>query len=138
MEEYREFKTLMLILTENCNLNCVYCYEHNKTIKDMSFETAKNIIDQEFVDIEEYEHGEIELFGGEPFLNFSLIKNIYDYTMEKYGENNDIVFATTTNGTLVHGEIQEWLYKRRNNFIVTLSLDGTPEMQNANRPFLGG
>ena len=58
--------------------------------------------------------------------------------MEKYGENNDIVFATTTNGTLVHGEIQEWLYKRRNNFIVTLSLDGTPEMQNANRPFLGG
>lgn len=138
MEEYREYKTLMLILTENCNLNCVYCYEHNKTIEDMPFETAKQAIDAEFADLQEYEHGEIELFGGEPFLNFPLIKQIYEYVMDRYGKDNDIVFSTTTNGTLVHGEIQDWLRKHKDNFIVTLSLDGTPEMQNENRPFLGG
>ena len=74
MEEYREYKTLMLILTENCNLNCVYCYEHHKTLDDMPFETAKKAIDAEFHDLDQYEHGEIELFGGEPFLNFELIK----------------------------------------------------------------
>ena len=45
MEEYREYKTLMLILTENCNLNCVYCYEHHKTLDDMPFETAKKAIE---------------------------------------------------------------------------------------------
>lgn len=138
MEEYREFKTVMLILTENCNLNCIYCYEHNKTTKDMEFEVAKQIIDREFKDLHLYEHGEIELFGGEPFINFELIRNIYDYVMDKYGKDNDIVFATTTNGTLVHGEIQKWLYDRRKNFICTLSLDGTPQSHNRNRPFRGG
>lgn len=138
MEEYREYKTLMLILTENCNLNCVYCYEHHKTMDDMSFETAKHAIDEEFRDLAQYEHGEIELFGGEPFLNFPLIKRIYEYVTKTYGEENDIVFSTTTNGTLIHGEIQRWLWERRDHFTVTLSLDGTPEMHDANRPLLGG
>ena len=134
MEEYREYKTLMLILTENCNLNCVYCYEHHKTLDDMPFETAKRAIDAEFHDLDRYEHGEIELFGGEPFLNFALIKRIYDYVMDTYGKDNDIVFSTTTNGTLVHGKIQDWLRERKDKFIVTLSLDGTPEIHNKNRP----
>jgi uncharacterized protein len=138
MQEYREYKTLMLILTENCNLNCVYCYEHHKTLADMPFEIAKRAIDEEFRDLNQYEHGEIELFGGEPFLNFPLVKCIYEYVMETYGKENDIIFSTTTNGTLIHGEIQAWLRERKDNFIVTLSLDGTPEMHNANRPFLGG
>lgn len=138
MEEYREYKTLMLILTENCNLNCVYCYEHHKTLDDMPFETAKRAIDAEFHDLDRYEHGEIELFGGEPFLNFALIKRIYDYVMDTYGKDNDIVFSTTTNGTLVHGKIQDWLRERKDKFIVTLSLDGTPEIHNKNRPLRGG
>ncbi|MFA6808767.1 MAG: 4Fe-4S cluster-binding domain-containing protein [Eubacteriales bacterium] len=124
----------MLIITENCNLKCRYCYEHDKTKNDMTFETAKEIIDKEFGNQSEYTKGEIELFGGEAFLNFKLIKQIYDYVMNNF-PNVDFIFTNTTNGTLICGEIQKWLYERRNKFFCTLSLDGTPEMHDMNRPY---
>lgn len=133
----KDQKKIMLILTEACNLDCVYCYEHFKSDKKMSFETAKIILDDFYRTSKPGDTVLIEVFGGEPFTNFDLIKQIDDYVMKVYNDRNTF-FETTTNGTLVHGEIQEWLKQRKDRYMVSLSLDGTEAMQNKNRPLLSG
>ena len=103
----------------------------------MSFETAKYILDRE---INASYYGEkivIELFGGEAFMNFTLMKQIDRYIVSKYS-NIDIQYETTTNGTFVHGDIQKWLYERKKRFSIALSLDGTAAMHDQNRVFIGG
>ena len=131
----KDQKKIMLLLTEECNLNCVYCYEHFKSKRKMSFDTARSILDNFYSSSKPGDTVLIEVFGGEPFTNFELIKQIDDYVMTMYGDRNTF-FETTTNGTLVHGEVQEWLKERKERYMVSLSLDGTETMQNKNRPFL--
>lgn len=97
----------------------------------MSFETAREIIDREIND-DNYEEYEIDFFGGEPFLEFELIKKVFDYTITTYPRKL-LLFTATTNGTLVYGEIQEWLQKRAKMFCCGLSLDGTKRMHDINR-----
>ena len=72
-------KNVMLIVTENCPLRCTYCYETFKNInkRTMSFETAKQIVDFEMTVDDNYEEVVIDFFGGEPFVNFRLIEQIY-------------------------------------------------------------
>ena len=125
-------KTIMLTITERCNLKCTYCYEHNKTSRAMSFETAKKILDYEFSLNDGFDVIEIDLFGGEPFLEFELIKKIHDYAISIQTSHRRICFATS-NGTLIHGEIQEWLKHNKKSFCVGLSLDGTKKMHDINR-----
>lgn len=125
--------TLMLMVTEACNLECTYCYETNKTPRNMTFETAKKILDREFERIEGTEQKVVvQFFGGEPFVNFSLMIQVHDYLCEKNFPNFRSCFATT-NGTLVHGEVQEWLKKHKETFTCGLSLDGTKKMHDLNR-----
>ena len=131
-----ESRRIMLLLTENCNLNCLYCYEHEKSNKEMSFSIAKNILDDNLKNISN-NNIIIELFGGEAFLNFNLIKKIYVYLKESYS-HLDIKYETTTNGTVVHGEIKKWLYEHRNDFFISVSLDGNETMHNSNRKFVNG
>lgn len=123
-------RSITLTLTNRCNLNCSYCYESEKNDKSMTFQVAKKIIDSE---ISKQENRMIifELFGGEPFLEFNLITEIYSY-IESKKINRWIMFATT-NGTLVHDNIQTWLITHKEHFICGLSLDGTPKMHNLNR-----
>ncbi len=124
-------RSISLIVTERCNLSCIYCYEHNKSMSDMTFEQAKQIIDKELRGSNVKENTYIEFFGGEPFLNFELIKQVYDYVVSFY--RGKIRFFATTNGTLIHGEIAEWLKSHKHNFSVGLSLDGTRIAHNINR-----
>lgn len=124
-------RTITLTITENCNLSCIYCYEHNKSVCNMSFSTAKNILDKELKAEVQSENIYIEFFGGEPFLNFELIKKVVDYVLSFY--NGKIHFFATTNGTLIHGEIQEWLIKYHKYVSVGLSLDGNRSAHNINR-----
>lgn len=132
-----KIKKITLILTENCNLNCVYCYEHYKNMgrKMMTFQKAKEIIDTYFADINEYDGAIVDFFGGEPFVNFQLLKKIYDYIEQQYHKHM-VKYAVTTNGTLVHGDIQEWLRLNKEKIKVSLSLDGNEVMQDLNRPQL--
>jgi uncharacterized protein len=126
-------KIVTLTVTQNCNLSCSYCYEDYKANNQMSFDTAKNIINQYLNNsTTSYDECEIDLFGGEPFLNFPLIKEICEYVWLHHWQK-PYVFSTTTNGTLVHGAIQDWLVKHKTRFYPGLSLDGTPEMHNLNR-----
>ena len=124
-------RTITLTLTHSCNLSCLYCYESGKSPQKMSFETAKEIIDDE-LNREDYSYVEIDLFGGEPFLEFELINRLYDYVSSKDWKQ-DYLFFAVTNGTLVHDKIQEWLRERRDSFICGLSYDGSPQMQDINR-----
>ena len=125
-------KIITITLTNSCNLSCTYCYEHHKSNKKLDFESAKTIIDNAFSNLKSYEKIEFDLFGGEPFLEFELLKQITEYICSVKGDTPCQVFATT-NGTLVHGHIQEWLRNHRCCFVCGLSLDGTREMHNINR-----
>lgn len=125
-------KTVTLTLTQNCNLQCTYCYEHYKSQTVMNIDEAKRIIDIEFDNIDNYDKLEIDLFGGEPFLAFNLVQEIADYICSKPISQPCTIFLTT-NGTLVHGKIQEWLEDHKCCVVCGLSLDGTREMHNKNR-----
>ena len=125
---------ITLTLTNMCNLNCTYCYEFNKSNRKMSFETANSIIDSDFQNgIEKDLFLHFSLFGGEPFLEFDLICKIVDYIEKNYSNYHKYNIDITTNGTLVHGEVQEWLKEHKKAVYCALSLDGTKEMHDTNR-----
>lgn len=125
-------KSVSITLTQSCNLACVYCYEHHKSSNTINLETAKNIIDKELADCAGFDRVEIDFFGGEPFLAFDEMRELTDY-IEKKSFDVPVILFTTTNGTLVHGEVQNWLRAHENCFVCGLSLDGTREMHNLNR-----
>ena len=121
----------MLTITETCNLDCVYCYEHNKKSMEMSKELILNIVENELQ--KSSTALEISFHGGEPFLKFDLMRETAEYFWNKYNPENKYVFFATTNGTLLTEEIKNWLSKNKEHFWCGLSYDGTEEMQNINR-----
>ena len=125
-------KNVMLTITEKCNLNCVYCFENNKSDAVMSFDTAKSIIDKEMHSDDGYDNVLFDFMGGEPFLAFETIKKICEYVWENTWPKGYSFFAST-NGTLVHNNIKDWLEENKDRFVCGVSLDGVPEIQNKNR-----
>lgn len=130
--DFYKAKSVTLILTNQCNLRCSYCYESEKNNKTMSIELAKKIIYKEMTKDDNYSHVVIDLFGGEPLLEFETIKQIVQFLSESNFNKKYICFAGT-NGTLVHGNIKNWLKKNAQCFQLGLSLDGTRECHNRNR-----
>lgn len=126
--------TCSLYTTEQCNLNCIYCYEHNKNNRQISLQTAQEAIISTFHRaVEEgVEYVEILFHGGEPFIAFERIKEICNWLWSREWPCKYICYASS-NGTLVHGKIKQWLYDHRDKFIAGLSLDGTRDMHNRNR-----
>lgn len=98
----------------------------------MSYGEAVRILDKELNKQDDFDLIEIDFFGGEPFLEFDLIKKIVDYVDSKEW-GHDYIFFAVTNGTLVHGEVQTWLKEHQDSFICGLSYDGTPDMHDINR-----
>ena len=98
----------------------------------MDFPLVKKILDEALNDDENFDEYEIDFFGGEPFLKFDLIREAVYYARTTYPEKM-MVFMATTNGTLVHGEIKEWLKTHSEIFVCGLSLDGTKRMHDINR-----
>lgn len=97
----------------------------------MALETAKHAIERHMA-TPEFRELEIGLHGGEPFLCFDMIRALCEWTWRQEWPL-PYVFFSTTNGTLVHGDIQVWLKENSHRFYCALSLDGTPEMHNTNR-----
>ena len=126
--------TCTLYMTESCNLNCVYCYEHIKGKAIIPLEIAQEAIKSTFKRAvkEQINYVEILFHGGEPFMAFQHIKVICEWLWQQAWPTKYICYATT-NGTLIHGEIKDWLNENKEKFIVGLSLDGTREMHNRNR-----
>ena len=123
-------------VTTGCNLECSYCYEGKKkeTIS-LNVQNADRIV--EFIKKTSESTKEtiiIDFHGGEPLLNYSIIKYIIE-CLKKTG--NKYIYGITTNGTIYSKEIREFLI---NNFSysLTVSLDGTKEVHNNNRKFKNG
>lgn len=128
-------KYISINITNNCNLNCKYCYENFKEKKNISIRILDEILSKELNYVsnsDEYESIEIQPFGGEPFLNFDAIKHITTYVRNN-PIDKEVVIYIITNGTLVHGEIQKWLVENKDLVHCGLSLDGTRDMHNLNR-----
>jgi len=125
-------KHISLSITERCNLNCIYCFEKSKKAQSMSFETAIKVLTYELENSPGFDEISCDFMGGEPFLEFELIKNVCEYFWATQTPKK-ISFYTTTNGTLVHNEIKEWLRCNKDRFSCMLSLDGCEESHNINR-----
>lgn len=128
----RRRRTVLLTLTEACNLNCTYCYQDHKSQSRMSAQTGREAMERAFLNSPDHDEIEFDFFGGEPFLCFDLIAEICDWLVSERRARPYLVFIST-NGTLVHGEIQKWLVSRKGLVFAGLSVDGTPSTQNLNR-----
>lgn len=116
----------------NCNLNCIYCYERDK--KNLEFDENEAItILADILKTKTKDGTKIKLHGGEPFLVFPKIRKICE-SLWQQDIREYYHFHITTNGTLVHGEIQDWLYKNRSRLTIKLSLDGNKKSNDINRP----
>ncbi len=124
-----------LIITHKCNLNCTYCYESFKNDAYMDIDLAKNILLKELSFVQKsdkFKELEIDFMGGEPFLNFKLIKEVVEW-MNNLESNIPFVFSCSTNGTLLDNAKKEWLIEHKNIFIPSLSYDGDYHIQEINR-----
>lgn len=125
-------RKLCIFTNSNCNLRCTYCYENKTEESSFDFEDVKRQLDI-FLK-ETTEHGTlIKLHGGEPFLVFPQIQDLCEFLWQHHYPEKYIIH-TTTNGTLIHGPIQEWLSANRHRFSIKLSVDGKRESHNRNRP----
>lgn len=129
---------ITLDLTENCNLRCAYCFTSGKTKKKMSFNTAKKAI-RWFLSPQvsgKEHHVKITFWGGEPTLEFPMIKRIVSYVrkIEPY-YNKQVSFNMTTNGMNLTRENIE--YFMQNNISYMISVDGVGE-RNAYRKTISG
>lgn len=136
-----KIEQLILQVTQNCNLRCDYCvysgnYEtRGHSDKRMSFATACRAIDFFREHTDDQDEVVIGFYGGEPLLEFRLIKQCVDYAKRRL-KGKKIEYSITTNATLFSDEIIEFFIK--NNFSVTVSLDGPKEFQDECRRFSYG
>ena len=137
--------TMVLNVTNQCNLACTYCYEygedkivdteHGKQSKFMSEQTALASVD--FLLKESARVAHLTFFGGETLLNFPVLKSTIAYARRRAAEaGKEIDFSLTTNATLLKPEIIEFLAE--NQVGVTISIDGPREMQDKFRVFHNG
>ncbi len=137
--------TMVLNVTNQCNLACTYCYEygedkivdtaHGKQAKFMSEETARESV--EFLLKESGQIAHLTFFGGETLLNFPVLEKTIAYGRRRAAESGkQIDFSLTTNATLLRPEIIEFLAE--NEVGVTISIDGPREMQDKFRVFHNG
>ena len=128
-------RTCMLMVTHACNLNCSYCYESHKKNAYMDVNLAKDIIlrEAQFVkESDQFDELEIDFMGGEPFMNFPLIKEIVEWLETGVIDIPWICFATT-NATLLTAEIKNWLREHKETINLGASYDGSSQMQSTNR-----
>ncbi|MDC7124248.1 MAG: radical SAM protein [Spirochaetales bacterium] len=142
------YRHLYLIVTNACNLRCKYCiFSENYPYTEaragnsrMSKATAKKAVDlylSKIRKIREYKKERpiiITFYGGEPLLNYSVIKYVIEYVNSLNMEN--IIFSLTTNGVLLNEERIDFLVS--NNVSIGISLDGPKEEHDRNRVFEGG
>jgi uncharacterized protein len=144
-ESIRQVQQIVFEVTESCNLNCSYCTVTGEYYEGFDNESGKNIDVNSAVKLLKYIFAlkdtsknnqlTISFYGGEPLLNFKLIKQILEAASQINSEKElAISYMMTTNGTLIHKYLPFLL---KNNFKLLISLDGNEE-NHGYRPFLQG
>lgn len=133
--------SICMMISQDCNLRCAYCYAETGTFGRerllMSKEIAEKAIEFLFKHCGNSRFLTVVFFGGEPLLNFDVLKHTVDYAKRLGGQcNKEVGFTITTNGTLLTATIKDYL--SRNGIGMMISLDGMPEIQDKMRPFSDG
>ena len=129
-------KALCLHVAHTCNLNCSYCFaSQGKYHGDralMSFEVGKRALDFLIENSGKRRNLEVDFFGGEPLMNWDVVKQLVQYarSVEKQ-HNKNFRFTLTTNGMLIDEDVIEFANKEMSN--VVLSLDGRKEINDLKR-----
>ena len=124
-------KALCLHVAHTCNLNCSYCFasqgKYHGDRAVMSYEVGKRALDFLIENSGTRRNLEVDFFGGEPLMNFQVVKDLVAYarSVEKEKGKN-FRFTLTTNGVLVDDEVIQWANRECSN--VVLSLDGRKEV----------
>lgn len=136
-----ELKALCLHICHDCNLRCRYCFAdegaYHSAREMMSLETAKRAIDFLIENSGSRKVLEVDFFGGEPLMNFEVVKQTVYYAKEEAAKRGKrFLFTTTTNGLLLDEEKTEFLNAEMEN--VVLSLDGRKEIHDEVRKTVNG
>lgn len=134
-------KALCLHIAHDCNLACQYCFaeegEYHGRRALMSFEVGKKALDFLIASSGSRHNLEVDFFGGEPLMNWQVVKDLVRYGREQEAlHDKKFRFTLTTNGVLLNDEIMEFCNREMAN--VVLSLDGRKEIHDRMRPFRGG
>jgi len=126
-----QIKALCLHIAHTCNLNCSYCFasqgKYHGDRAVMSFEVGKQALDFLIANSGKRRNLEVDFFGGEPLMNFQVVKDLVAYarSIEK-DHNKNFRFTLTTNGMLIDQDVIDFANKECHN--VVLSLDGRKEV----------
>ncbi len=138
---HTEIKALCLHVAHTCNLNCTYCFaaqgKYHGERALMSFETGKRALDFLVENSGKRRNLEVDFFGGEPLMNFEVVKQLVAYARsieDKCGKH--FRFTLTTNGVLLDDEVTEFANRECHN--VVLSLDGRKEVHDRLRKTING
>ena len=134
-------KALCLHIAHDCNLACQYCFaeegEYHGRRALMSFEVGKKALDFLIANSGNRVNLEVDFFGGEPLMNWNVVKQLVEYgRSQEKAHNKKFRFTLTTNGVLLNDEIMEFANKEMGN--VVLSIDGRKEVHDHMRPFRKG
>ncbi len=135
-------KALCLHIAHACNLSCKYCFAeeglyHGKKAELMPYEVGKQALDFLVANSGNRRNLEVDFFGGEPLLNFDVVKQLVEYGRElEKTHDKHFRFTLTTNGVLLNDEIMEFANREMDN--VVLSIDGRKEIHDMMRPFQRG
>ena len=134
-------KALCLHIAHDCNLACRYCFaeegEYHGRRALMSFEVGKKALDFLIANSGSRRNLEVDFFGGEPLMDWDVVKQLVNYARSVEKEHNkNFRFTLTTNGLLVDDDVIEFANKEMHN--VVLSLDGRKEVHDRLRRTVGG
>jgi uncharacterized protein len=140
-QKNEEVKALCLHISHTCNLNCAYCfagqgkYQGDRAL--MSLEVGKQAIEFLIANSGDRTNLEVDFFGGEPLMNFEVVKQVVTYARSREIEAEKCFrFTLTTNGVLLDEEVIEFANREMNN--VVLSLDGRREVHDRLRKNFAG
>jgi uncharacterized protein len=134
-------KALCLHIAHDCNLTCKYCFaeegEYHGKRELMSYEVGKQALDFLVANSGHRRNLEVDFFGGEPLLNFQVVKDLVAYGRSLERTNGKkFRFTLTTNGVLLNDDIMAFANEEMDN--VVLSIDGRKSVHDAMRPFASG
>ncbi len=134
-------KALCLHIAHDCNLACRYCFaeegEYHGRRALMSLEVGKKALDFLIANSGARRNLEVDFFGGEPLMNWQVVKDLVAYGREQEKiHNKNFRFTLTTNGVLLDDEVMDFCNREMGN--VVLSIDGRKEVHDFMRPFRKG
>ena len=134
-------KALCLHIAHDCNLACQYCFaeegEYHGRRALMSFEVGKKALDFLIANSGNRRNLEVDFFGGEPLMNWQVVKDLVAYGREQEKlHDKKFRFTLTTNGVLLNDEVMEFCNREMGN--VVLSIDGRKEVHDKMRPLRKG